>query len=428
MILGIAIRMAQDLGLHRAPEATVPDLNASFHDLARPNPDGSLVMTDEQSCIHQQKARMVMFWSVFIADVCVSLCTGRPTTIRRSDIGVSIPTVADMKIAQLDYTKEDSTASLVLPETVGVMLDMAEAVDTLNERGPATGEDLTEAIRTREKHLAELKRKLLANYGRLPPSVCFNAQNYAAASASRQHGLFLLLHLYFYTIIALLSTNESQTTQSSLELGQGREPAATTSSTDPRNGAVSNDYREAMMISQSTVHVLTVADIVNRRGFLATPFMNHCIFVTASMLLLDGRPPQKQTQQTSTSHSDTLPQYLSLGQSYSQQTQTSPQAQQSRPVDNVNGEGVSGSQQNRSGCGLEMLVAQSSYEFLREKLQDQAEYFGAVNTALGVLKGKENGMTGREAVEEMGTVDSSSSNRAAEVRDPGIVTRYTIIE
>lgn len=427
MFLGMAIRMAQDLGLHRTPEASVSDPHAHFHDLARPNPDGSLVMTDEQSCIHQQTARMVMFWSVFIADVCVSLCTGRPTTIRRSEIEVAIPTVADMKIAQLDYSKEASTANLILPETARVMLDVAEAVDTLNERGPAAGEGFLETVRIRDRRLAELKRILLSSYERLPSSVCFNAHNYAAASTSAQHGLFVLLHLYFYTIVALLSTTGSHITQpsSGLEQGQGREPTTTT--TDPRNGAVANDYREAMMISQSTVQVLTVADLVNRKGFLATPFINHCLFVTASMLLLGGRPPQLQTQ-TETSPLEIPPHNIASGRSSGQQNKTSHQIQpQARSAQDHNQEGGYGAQNNGSGS-LETLVMHSSYEFLREKLQDQAEYYGAVNTVLGALKTKVKGMTGTDNLEDMGTVESSSSNRPVEVRDPGIVTRYTIIE
>ncbi|KAK1843561.1 pathway-specific nitrogen regulator [Colletotrichum chrysophilum] len=60
MFAGMAIRMAQDLGFHRTTE-TDTDPNLIFHDHARPSPDGTYALTNEQSALHQQKARLVMF-------------------------------------------------------------------------------------------------------------------------------------------------------------------------------------------------------------------------------------------------------------------------------------------------------------------------------------------------------------------------------
>ncbi|CAK7235652.1 hypothetical protein SBRCBS47491_009367 [Sporothrix bragantina] len=138
MFTGMAIRMAQDLGFHRLPD-TAADLSSDvfdvFHDQARPTLDGRVVLTDEQSAVHQQKARLVMFWSVLFLDVCVSLGTGRLPSIRPSEVEVAVPTYADMKLAQLDFSEPVTLGNMIFPTTARFMLLFSEAVEALNERG-----------------------------------------------------------------------------------------------------------------------------------------------------------------------------------------------------------------------------------------------------------------------------------------------------
>jgi len=400
MFAGMAIRMAQDLGFHRIPE-TNPDADMNFHDQARPSLDGRYILTDEQSAIHQQKARLVMFWSAFILDVCVSLGTGRPPTIRRSEIEVSVPTPSDMKQVQLDFSETVTMGNMIFPETVRFMLLYSEAVEALNERGPARNFDVGSAVpdTNREAHLARIRDTLLHNYQSLPSTLAFNIDNYQVASSSGQAGLFLILHLFFFAFMTLLSDIRSRDARHGLHQARSRRPSAANIFQNPgqshssRNGQQQKQQQQqqqhqqqqgvAIMSCQKSVQVMTIAQLVDENGYLATPFINHCLFVAASAIL------QQQGD-------------------------------------------VSGSlrrEQSRDD-GLLSLITGTDYDFLCQKLKDQGHYFGAINSVVAVLEQRKRAfVNGDESAnhDNFGEQETEDSmERVVGVRDPGIVNRYTI--
>jgi hypothetical protein len=375
MFAGMAIRMAQDLGFHRDPEQSTTT-DSYFHDHARPSPDGNFVLTDEQSTIHQQKARLVMFWSVFIIDVCVSLVTGRPPTIRLGEIEVPIPTTFDMKMTQLDFEEEVSMQNMIFPEIVAFMLHFSEAVEALNRRTPASKQATTLATSAcaRNTELSRMQNDMSQDYKSLRSELTFNNANLKAASTSNQSGVFLMLHLFFHTFMTLISIEISKDTGPQLSQDDASQD---------RRQPVGNDSdlgRQPMVADvacQNIVRMLMVAEVTEELAFLSTPFAAHCLFVAAS-LKLDVLQRCRQQEQ--------LDNFLAS-------------------------------------------IAMQDYDFLHGKLRQQGRYFGAINSIAAALELRKKDLTSDGKRRDQGSTDDEAEgevDRIVQLSDAGIVNRYTI--
>lgn len=389
MLTGMAIRMAQDLGYHQTPE-TNTNPHFSFHDNARPSPNGSYTMTDEESAMHQKMARHVLFWSVFILDVCVSLVTGRPPTIRQSEIETSLPTAHDMKIVQLDCDEDVSMKNIIFPATVTLMLHFSEALCLLNRpsadhnqygRSSQTAGDLD------DMSLPQMRQKLLQSYNSLPLELAFNIPNYKLSMSSNQSGSFLLLHMFFYTFMALLSNSYSRNARQGLQLAcSGRSAGKPLLEESPlvenaADGQGENRCEIARISCQKMAQMLTISDLVDQKGYLTSPFMSHCCFVAASTMLHDTDFGRKEHR---------LPQDTFLG-----------------------------------------TVADADYELFHLKLQQQSKYFGAISAVTAVLDRRREAFASNRGSKAMGGSDDENDDedgigRVVALGDPGIVNRYTI--
>lgn len=264
----MAIRMAQDMGLHKPPESDT-GLNATSYYHSPISPDGSYLLSEEQSKRHQQMSALALFWAVFSLDVCVSLLTGRPPSLRRTEIEVSIPSLHDMEWTQLDFQESTSMKHIVFPEMVRFMLFFSEAVELLNQPCGSHPDDAGGADGSHVKDVfSDIRERLMRQYQSLCPELTFNIENYKRASSSRQAGPFLMLHIYFYTFMTLLSDRGT------------RNNAAASGRTE-----LSQPSKAALMASQKIVQILNTAELINNNGYLATPFTNHGLFVAASTIL-----------------------------------------------------------------------------------------------------------------------------------------------
>ncbi|KAJ3519657.1 hypothetical protein NM208_g14037 [Fusarium decemcellulare] len=252
----MAIRMAQDLGLHRS-DTTDLDPQAAFYDHAPPSPQGISVPTDEQSTIHQQKSRLVMFWSVFTLDVYVSLLMGRPPTIRRAEIKVPLPNSDDMKPVHLDFDGSHRMCHFIFPAMTRAMYIFSEAVELFNLNKGAECTCPLDEIDKLEKKVAQCHKHLDA-------SLLFSADTYRKSSSDGHAGLFLMLHLYLYTFVALLSTRRYRSLV-----------------------APERSNRSAQVACQKILQTLAIAESIDVKGYTTTPFLAYSIFVAASTLLDD---------------------------------------------------------------------------------------------------------------------------------------------
>ncbi|KAH8649350.1 fungal-specific transcription factor domain-containing protein [Xylariales sp. PMI_506] len=404
MFSGMAIRMAQDLGFHRTPETTAdPQLN--FFDLARPDPDGIYALTDEQSTVYQQKVRLLLFWCTFVLDVYVSLMTGRAPTLRRSEIETAIPTINDMKLAQLDFTERITMGNMIYPELIAFMLLFSEALEVLNRTssshcplGTSGGVD----VRDEFERVERIRGEMLQRYQCLPRELIFTIENYKASMASNQSGVFLTLHLYFYTFLILLSDRLAQISWPETIPHRKRGPPRQDSRAEQQQrmkihhgGGVDEHQNQqrpqsdmSTMACQKMMQILAIAELVSKIGYLASPFTNHCFFVAASRVLQE-------------------------------------------------------SQRQRSHDSFISLMAESDYEFFFSKLQEQSKYYATVGSVVTELErqrkvGRRISATaapegGIEAECSYGTgimtreeSEDTGVERVIGLEDPGIVTRYTI--
>lgn len=355
MFSGMAIRMAQDLGLHKTttvhPSVLICDRALS--------PDGKVIFTDEEIVVHQQRATLVLFWSAFITDVCVSLLTGRPPTLRLSEIEVAAPTAQDMKITQVDVQEKITLENMVFPEVVQFMLLFSEAVELLNlnqNHGNCAKPDA-------ENERARIRLEIMKRYQSLPPELVFNSRNYDRASSSGFSGLFLMLHLYFYTFMTLLTRrSDGQDPGRAAKLGTGELQQPGT----------------VLVSSQKVVQLLQIAELINKHGYLSTPFTQHCLFVPASMILKEY-------------------------------------------------------ESNRSSADIQdsqdflSLVGLSDLQYLNQKLQEQSQYFKGISTTLAALdrRRRELNITSPEGIQD--TPDDEPEDDEVtvdELGDGGIMNRY----
>ncbi|KAJ0270611.1 hypothetical protein COL940_011570 [Colletotrichum noveboracense] len=275
MLSGMAIRMAQDMGLHRCPEKEANPSSVAFWDRSPLSPDGKGLLSDEMSKLHQAKSKLILFWTVFFLDVFVSLLTGRPPTLKRSEVEVPIPTTDDMKAAQLDFQEHVSMKNKIFPEIARFMLLYSEAVKLLNQtRSEENAEDPTSSNDSSQRSKLEKVRDQIMNlYHSLPPDLAFSIDNYKAASLCRQAGQFLMLHVYFYTFTILLSRKHS--------------PEGTSNSPQPQ---------AVLVACQKIVQMLNTAELIDKTGYLSVPFINQGLFVAASTILEEQQSNQNRPQ------------------------------------------------------------------------------------------------------------------------------------
>ncbi|KAF4932619.1 putative transcriptional regulatory protein [Colletotrichum fructicola] len=289
MLSGMAIRMAQDMGLHRRPEKEANPSSVAFWDRSPLSPDGKGLLSDEMSKLHQAKSKLILFWTVFFLDVFVSLLTGRPPTLKRSEVEVPIPTTDDMKAAQLDFQEHVSMKNKIFPEIARFMLLYSEAVELLNQTRSEEQADVSTSSNesSQRSKLEKVRDQIMNLYHSLPPDLAFSIDNYKAASLCRQAGQFLMLHVYFYTFTILLSRKHS--------------PERTSNSPQPQ---------AVLVACQKIVQMLNTAELIDKTGYLSVPFINQGLFVAASTILEEQQSNQNRPQDLFSLVSSTDVEYL----------------------------------------------------------------------------------------------------------------------
>ena len=205
MYLGIAIRMAQDLGMQTleglkyegrngiTPKLVKTDSNSgnvpaleAFSDR-----EGVAMTSEEQEQRAVERERLDTFWSIFFLDRVISSGTGRPVTIRDRDIEICFPS--------LDEVDPASGWPLPFPALIRIIHLYGRVTDLLNRVRNTS--DITKDL---QKQLDALENRLTEIYQNLSPKLHFNAVNFQQYVKFNQGTNFLLLHCWFHTLIVLL--------------------------------------------------------------------------------------------------------------------------------------------------------------------------------------------------------------------------------
>lgn len=258
MYLGIAIRMAQDLGLqtleglkYEGRSGPTPNsLKTSSEWQKTPSTKDSGFNDAESKAEEQEqraaeRERLDTFWSIFFLDRVISSGTGRPVTLRDRDIDISFPTLDDV----------DSTSGwpLPFPALIRIIHLYGRVTDLVNRIKNTS--DINDDL---QKQLGSLEDRLTLIYQNLSPRLHFNAVNFQQYVKYNQGTNFLLLHVWFHALIVLLH-------QPTL-----LKPFEAT----PQS--LSTNSRELSMSSAKTIaDILSFAELIDAKSGMGNPFTRY---------------------------------------------------------------------------------------------------------------------------------------------------------
>ncbi|KAL8946965.1 MAG: hypothetical protein Q9222_006705 [Ikaeria aurantiellina] len=397
MFTGMALRMAQEIGLHRERPSRGMSISQS------PTNQGvgegsplSLPPEANQNVVgleaFDKSAQVVLFWCAYSMDVNLCNGTGRVPCIKRHEISVRLPEDRDMAIIRagpggvMKPLKPE-----VYPHYANMMLSYARSIDFLNTKssevhGRPPMDDLV-----RREYVAQLKRDMMEKYQSLPREIKFGAIFYQAAVKSGLAAPYLLLHHQYHLQMAFLSQEDM--VGEDLSVG----PVEGTVTEDGRlnlpkdhlerdsNVRKSNEelYRSSI---RSITDMLTFAKHIDDKALLSTFYLNQSFFHAACTYIRDMlqhkgelRMPEEARPRAFPIPSQTAPSLVDPFQDYSQY-----------PKHMIPPTGSSAA--TASTNSYLTLIAKANYQFLREAIRVVAHYYSGAGWVDAVLDQREAGL------------------------------------
>ncbi|KAI0804857.1 fungal-specific transcription factor domain-containing protein [Xylaria sp. FL0064] len=344
MYLGIAIRMAVDLGLPREDGVKYQGPedpwyarwrerhNEPFADGARQDGDEPTLTPVEQKEIEQE--RIDTFWAVFFLDRAISSGTGRPVTLRDDDFDLSLPKAS---LSPASGWPNPYAALLHIIHLYGRVSDVLN-----NIKQP---KDLT---KDKLHRLAVLENELTKLHQRMDSRLRFDANNFQAHVKNGNGTTFILLHFWFHALIIVLHQPTLLTSQGTID----------------RKHQLKAHSRELSMSSAKTIaDILAFAELLDPRCFIGNPFTSQPIYIAACAFLLESKANSQPDSRSS-----------------------SPQSAQKNQAPKT------GEQNN--GPSKHLLLASAAlqnYQLCYKALKQMHAYWGGVRYILNVLDQKSHG-------------------------------------
>ncbi|KAK6385821.1 hypothetical protein LTS17_001393 [Exophiala oligosperma] len=242
MYMGMACRMAMDLGMHKA---------------AISGPDK--LESEEYWTVSRT------WFSVHHLDHIISFATGRPLSIDRKYIDVPWPRID----ADAEYPSP-FPSMVVIMQTLGLVhdeLNNAEQLDTLRAE-------------TRDK-LLRFNDELINYYANLPRALLFDINNFQSYLARGESGTFIMLHLWFHTvrnslrkIIVILLHRPG--------LRYGQEAQA-------KNICLTAESRGIALSSARTMSsILSLVEVVDAKTLVSSPFIDQAVEVAGLVFISES--------------------------------------------------------------------------------------------------------------------------------------------
>ncbi|KAL0573161.1 hypothetical protein V5O48_008792 [Marasmius crinis-equi] len=245
--LGLAIRMAIDLGLHKSED---PD-----------------VIPIDDVCNGK-----VLFWSLFVMDRILAFGTGRAVTIPCDCIEVSTLDEMDMSGPSSPH---NSTTPQVLSPYVQIVKLFVLAGHIANCMNNAPITPMYGEIQVGGETLQSLHNRLVDFIAGLPPSLTWSVDNFRAQAAWKQGGPFLFLHLWIHAILALL-----------------HHPDLGKDSTGSPTPGLKRSIKLSLVSSRQIVDCLVFADLFDDLSYCSCPFLNQCLFIAGVAFIHDTKAAQ----------------------------------------------------------------------------------------------------------------------------------------
>lgn len=299
MYLGIAIRMAQDLGMQKLqglrhrygrtglrPKAII---TGQAGKLSVEQSEGPQIPTKrrdggegagEDSQRAMEREQVDTFWSVFFLDRVISSGTGRPVTLRDEDIELYFPLQSESILSNGWPAPFPPLIRII--HLYGRVTDLINAIQEDNHIDAET-----------LKRLGGMENDLTSIYQRLSPKLHFNTMNFQTYVKAQEGTNFILLHFWFHTLIVLL-----------------HQPTLLNSF----GGRIQQLYpnsRELSMSSAKTIaDILSFSELIDAKSFIGNPFTSQPMYIAACAFLMEsayysspssrsGSPPVLVTDQSS---------------------------------------------------------------------------------------------------------------------------------
>ncbi|KAK2053771.1 hypothetical protein LY76DRAFT_258130 [Colletotrichum caudatum] len=270
MYLGLAIRMAVDLGLQkmvgvryqgerdpwftRHGGQTSSDAGTDNE----PQEDENNNLTREEQ-LEVEQERTDTFWAVFVLDRVISSGTGRPVTIRDDDFELALP----------EPTLDPASGwPAPFPVFIQIIHLYGRVSDVLNNIRNA--KDITQEKWTR---LSRMEHELTRLYQKQDPRLHFSVSNFKTYLKLGQGTNFILLHFWFHALIIILHQPTLLTPFGSLS----------------RTHQLLPNSRELSMSSAKTIaDILAFAELIDPKSFISNPFTSQPIYIAACAFLMES--------------------------------------------------------------------------------------------------------------------------------------------
>ncbi|KAL9579993.1 MAG: hypothetical protein Q9212_004758 [Teloschistes hypoglaucus] len=397
MFTGMALRMAQEIGLHRERSSRGTSISQSPTNVGTgEQPMLSLPRDSNANVVDldtfEKSAQVVLFWCCYSMDVNLCNGTGRVPCIKRHEISIRLPEDRDMAVIRAG---PGGTMKPLKPEVyphyANLMLSYARSIDFLNtESSEVQGRAPIDDARRRER-VGELTQELTEKYQSIPREVKFGAIYYQAAVRSGQAAPYLLLHHQYHLQIAFLTQEAMVGEESSsrpvegtvTEDGRLDLPKDKQERESDKRKSNESLYRSSI---RSITDMLTFAKHIDDRALLATFYLNQSFFHAAcayirDMLQYNGelRLPEEAKPKTFPIPSQTAPSLVDPFQDYSQY-----------PKNLIPPTGSSAATESTSSYLT--LIAKANYQFLREAIRVVAQYYSGAGWVDAVLDQREVGL------------------------------------
>lgn len=279
--LGLAIRMAVDLGLQKMVGVKYQGEKDPWYtrtwsrkpsdggvNESRQNDGTDTISPEEQHEIEQE--RIDTFWAVFVLDRVISSGTGRPVTFRDDDFELALP----------DPTVDPVTGwPAPFPHFIRIIHLYGRVSDVLNNISSAN--DLTE---DKMSKLAQMESDLTQIYQKQDPRLNFSAQNFQEYVKAGQGTTFILLHFWFHALIIILH-------QPTLVMPYG---------SFSRAQLLPNSHELSMSSARTISDILAFAELIDPKSFIGNPFTSQPMYIAACAFLMesvakDSVPPSRET-------------------------------------------------------------------------------------------------------------------------------------
>jgi len=278
MYLGLAIRMAVDLGLQKMvgvqyqgekdPWYTRHWSGAGVPDAEEEKPPEDGLSPGEQREVEQE--RIDTFWAVFTLDRVISSGTGRPVTFRDDDFELALPE---------PFLDASTGWPDPYPHFVRIIHLYGRVSDVLNNIRNAR--DLTN---DKWNKLSKMESELTLQHQALDPRLEFNAGNFRTYVNAGKATTFILLHFWFHALIIILHQPTLLAPFGGLS----------------RTHQLLPHSRELSMSSAKTIaDILAFAELIDPKSFIGNPFTSQPMYIAACAFLMESvanasEPPSPQ--------------------------------------------------------------------------------------------------------------------------------------